>query len=43
LLAGQNGQDGRAILAALVGGGAAMAAAGFAAGAVILFQVASGP
>jgi hypothetical protein len=43
LLAGQNGQDGRAILAALVGGGAAIAAAGFAAGAIILFQVASGP
>jgi ABC-type arginine transport system permease subunit len=43
LRAGQTGQDGRAILAALVGGGAAMAAAGFAAGAVILFQVASGP
>jgi len=43
LRSGQTGQDGRAILAALVGGGAAMAAAGFAAGAIILFQVASGP
>ena len=30
------------MLVALVGGGAAMAAAGFAAGAIILFQVASG-
>jgi hypothetical protein len=43
LRAGQDGQDGRAILWALVGGGAAMAAAGFAAGSIILFQVASGP
>ena len=43
LRAGQNGQDGRAVLLALVGGGAAMAAAGFAAGAIILFQVARGP
>ena len=33
---------GRTILVALVGGGAAIAAAGFAAGAIILFQVASG-
>lgn len=43
LRAGQDRQDGRAVLVALVGGGAAMAAAGFAAGAIILFQVASGP
>jgi hypothetical protein len=43
LRAGQDGRDGRALLVALVGGGAAMAAAGFAAGAIILFQVASGP
>lgn len=43
LRAGQDGRDGRAVLVALVGGGAAMAAAGFAAGAIILFQVASGP
>jgi len=43
LRAGEDGQDGRAVLVALVGGGAAMAAAGFAAGAIILFQVASGP
>jgi hypothetical protein len=43
LRAGSDGRDGRAMLLALVGGGAAMAAAGFAAGAIILFQVASGP
>ena len=43
LRAGQDGRDGRAILVALVGGGAAMAAAGFVAGAIILFLVASGP
>jgi hypothetical protein len=43
LRAGTDGRDGRALLLALVGGGAAMAAAGFAAGAIILFQVASGP
>ena len=43
LRAGQDGRDGHAVLVALVGGGAAMAAAGFAAGAIILFQVASGP
>jgi|SRR6187200_2703385 len=43
LRAGQDGRDRRALLVALVGGGAAMAAAGFAAGAIILFQVASGP
>jgi len=41
--AGAEGRGGWALLVALVGGGAAMAAAGFAAGAVILFQVASGP
>jgi hypothetical protein len=41
LRAGQDGRDGRAMLVALVGGGAAMAAAGFAAGAIILFQVSS--
>ena len=40
--AGTDGRGGRAILVALVGGGAAIAAAGFAAGAIILFQVASG-
>ncbi len=39
---GTDGRGGRTILVALVGGGAAIAAAGFAAGAVILFQVASG-
>jgi hypothetical protein len=43
LRAGTDGRDRRALLLALVGGGAAMAAAGFAAGAIILFQVASGP
>jgi hypothetical protein len=41
--AGTAGSDGRAIMLSLVGGGAAIAAAGFAAGAIILFQVASGP
>ncbi len=40
--AGADDRGGRAMLAALVGGGAAIAAAGFAAGAIILFQVASG-
>jgi hypothetical protein len=40
--AGMDGRGGRAMLVALVGGGAAIAAAGFAAGAIILFQVASG-
>ncbi len=40
--AGTDGRGGRALLVALVGGGAAIAAAGFAAGAIILFQVASG-
>lgn len=40
--AGTDGRGGRAVLVALVGGGAAIAAAGFAAGAIILFQVASG-
>lgn len=39
--AGLDGRGGRAMLVALVGGGAAIAAAGFAAGAIILFQVAS--
>jgi FtsH-binding integral membrane protein len=43
LRAGSDGRDGRALMLALVGGGAAMAAAGFAAGAIILFQIASGP
>ena len=43
LRAGSDGRDGRALVLALVGGGAAMATAGFAAGAIILFQVASGP
>ena len=43
LRAGSDRRDGRALLLSLVGGGAAMAAAGFAAGAIILFQVASGP
>ncbi len=42
-LAGGTGRGGRALLVALVGGGAAIAAAGFLAGAIILFQVASGP
>ena len=41
--AGTDERGGRALLLALVGGGAAIAAAGFAAGAIILFQVASGP
>ena len=41
--AGQEDRGGWALLVALVGGGAAIAAAGFAAGAIILFQVASGP
>jgi hypothetical protein len=41
--AGTDGRDRRALLLSLVGGGAAIAAAGFAAGAIILFQVASGP
>ncbi len=41
--AGEVGRGGRAMLLSLVGGGAAIAAAGFAAGAIILFQVASGP
>lgn len=40
--AGTDGRGGRALVVALVGGGAAIAAAGFAAGAIILFQVASG-
>jgi hypothetical protein len=41
--AGTDDRGGRALLLSLVGGGAAIAAAGFAAGAIILFQVASGP
>ena len=41
--AGTVGRGGRAILLSLVGGCAAIAAAGFAAAAIILFQVASGP
>ncbi len=40
--AGTDGRGGRLLLVALVGGGAAIAAAGFVAGAIILFQVASG-
>jgi hypothetical protein len=39
----ERGSGGRALLTALVGGGAAMAAAGFAAGAIILFQLAARP
>ncbi len=39
--AGTDGRGGRVLLVSLVGGGAAIAAAGFAAGAIILFQVAS--
>ena len=39
----ERGGAGRTILTALVGGGAAMAASGFAAGAIILFQLASRP
>lgn len=41
--AGDEDRGRRALLIALVGGGAAMAAAGFVAGAIILFQVAAGP
>jgi len=41
--AGEVGRGRRALLLSLVGGGAAMATAGFAAGAIILFQVSSGP
>lgn len=40
LRAGQDGRSGRALLIALVGGGAAMATAGCLAAAVILFQLA---
>lgn len=43
LRAGQEDRGQRALLIALVGGGAAIAASGFVAGAIILFQVASGP
>ena len=39
----ERGRGGRAILTALVGGGAAIAASGFAAGAIILFQLAARP
>jgi hypothetical protein len=39
----ERGSGGRVILAALVGGGAAIAASGFAAGAIILFQLAARP
>lgn len=39
----ERGNGGRTILTALVGGLAAMAAAGFAAGAIILFQLATRP
>ncbi len=41
--AGDEDRGRRALLIAFVGGGAAMAAAGFVAGAIILFQVAAGP
>jgi hypothetical protein len=41
--AGAEDRGGRALLIALVGGGAAIAAAGCVAGAIILFQVAAGP
>jgi hypothetical protein len=37
----EQGQGGRALLIAIVGGIAAIAAAGFAAGAIILFQIGS--
>ena len=43
LRSGTEGRGGWALLVALVGGGAAIAAAGFAAGALILFQVSGGP
>jgi hypothetical protein len=43
LRAGVEGRSGRAVLIALVGGGAAMAAALGIAGAIILFQIAAGP
>jgi hypothetical protein len=39
----ERGSGGRTLLTALVGGGAAMAASGFAAGALILFQLAARP
>jgi hypothetical protein len=41
--AGNEGRGGRAMLIALVGGGAAIAAAASLAGALILFQLSSGP
>jgi hypothetical protein len=37
----ERGSGGRMVLTALVGGGAAIAASGFAAGAIILFQLAA--
>ncbi|HEX2470135.1 MAG TPA: hypothetical protein VHK05_06065 [Candidatus Limnocylindrales bacterium] len=37
----ERGNAGRTILTALVGGGAAIAASGFAAGAIVLFQLAA--
>jgi hypothetical protein len=43
LRAGTEDRGGRAVVLGLVGGLAAMIAAGFTAGAIILFQVASGP
>jgi hypothetical protein len=42
LRAGREGRGGRAILIALLGGLAAIATAGAAAGAIILFQLAAG-
>lgn len=39
----ERGSGGRTILTALVGGGAAIAASGFAASAIILFQLAARP
>jgi hypothetical protein len=42
LRAGREGRGGRALLIAIVGGGAAIATAGCLAGALILFQLAAG-
>ena len=42
LRAGADGRGGRALAIALVGGGAAMATAGWLAGALVLFQLAAG-
>jgi hypothetical protein len=42
-VAGSQGRGGHAVLVALIGGIAAIAAAGALAGALILFQIASGP